>query len=493
MSPRRLPSRTRARRLLVTRAAVAVVTLAAVAVPATASAATVTDERGVLTFRAGPGERNHIGIQEGGEPGLITLYQNGATLVGPFPAGCEYTEGYGGASFVTCTMPAAGVRLELGDGDDWGYVSLGVDPGLRVAMAGGPGNDRIETHEGHDELDGGPGDDQLRSGPGDDLLTGGEGNDELDGYEGADRLAGGEGDDLLYPDHYERASPDVVDGGPGIDRIEADWGTRLTGDPEPPVSITLGGGADDGRPAEGDDIQGVERIILSKGGRVVGTDASEYVKLHQVAEPGVLIGAGGDDELRGGDGADAIDGGPGADLLDGGFGDDAIIGGPGRDTVSADLAGGDCGPLWCKYPFGNDTVDVRDGEADSVSCGVGTDRVLADAQDTVAPDCEHVQRQAAAVGSAARPRAVVSPVRLRAALRTGLRVRVTGMRAGAVRARVLYRGRLVGSGSGRVSAAGRGTVLVRFTPAGRRALAKVSKARLVLAAGTTRQTLMLRR
>ena len=57
-----------------------------------------------------------------------------------------------------------------------------------------------------------------------------------------------------------------------------------------------------------------------------------------------------------------------------------LIGGPGRDTISGDLAGGDCGPLWCKYPFGNDTIDARDGEVDSVTCGVGTDTVLADAE-----------------------------------------------------------------------------------------------------------------
>jgi Ca2+-binding RTX toxin-like protein len=253
-------------------------------------------------------------------------------------------------------------------------VSYGVDAAIPVTYVAGPGDDLIETGDGADTLDGGPGHDRLRSGGGADVLVGGEGNDELDGYEGADRLDGGEGDDLLHPDHYERASADVVDGGPGVDRIESDWSTRLLDDPEPPVAITLGGGADDGRPGEGDDIRGVERLILSKGGRVVGTDAAEYVKLHQVGDAGELVGAGGDDELRGGDGRDTIDGGPGADLLDGGFGDDAITGGPGRDTISADLAGGDCGPLWCKYPFGNDTVDARDGEVDSISCGAGTDR-----------------------------------------------------------------------------------------------------------------------
>jgi hypothetical protein len=41
---------------------------------------------------------------------------------------------------------------------------------------------------------------------------------------------------------------------------------------------------------------------------------------------------------------------------------------------------------------GNDVVRVRDGAADRVTCGAGRDRVVADAQDSVARDCEVVQR-----------------------------------------------------------------------------------------------------
>jgi hypothetical protein len=38
----------------------------------------------------------------------------------------------------------------------------------------------------------------------------------------------------------------------------------------------------------------------------------------------------------------------------------------------------------------NDTVEVRDGEADKVTCGGGTDSVVADPVDDVALDCENV-------------------------------------------------------------------------------------------------------
>ena len=104
-----------------------------------------------------------------------------------------------------------------------------------------------------------------------------------------------------------------------------------------------------------------------------------------------------------------------------------LIGGPGRDTISGDLAGGDCGPLWCKYPYGNDTIDARDGEVDSITCGAGTDTVIADPQDVVAPDCEHVdaassaRRRGAPVAAAPRARSSLCSghTRLAKALRRG--------------------------------------------------------------------------
>ena len=193
----------------------------------------------------------------------------------------------------------------------------------------------------------------------------------------------------------------MVDGGPGLDSIEDDYSSRFT-DVDPLVAITLGGGADDGRPGEGDSLVNVERVALHIGGSFVGTDGADEFKLMQVGAASTLEGRGGADRLRGGDGPDRLDGGAGDDSLDAGFGDDVIVGGPGRDTISADLAGGDCGPLWCKLPYGNDTVEARDGELDSITCGAGADTVNADAADVVAPDCETVVRGGAAPGPAAR-------------------------------------------------------------------------------------------
>ncbi|HEX8204459.1 MAG TPA: calcium-binding protein [Solirubrobacteraceae bacterium] len=368
---------------------------AALAAPASAGAATLhyegpTDQE-ILVLTASPGEVNNMSIQDHDVDGAVTLYDAGTTFTLDTPYCKDMETGYGQA---VCPAPN-GMRLDLRDGDDYVVVSSGVtEP---VTMLGGDGRDRLEGYEHAVVLDGGAGDDKLVGSAENDQLDGGEGNDEVEGNAGSDRLLGGGGDDVLRPDGYEDPAADVVDGGAGTDEIVSEWSTRRTGDAEPLLNVTLGGDADDGRPGEGDDVRGVERLTMSKGGRFVGTDAAEYVKLHQVGDDGELIGLGGDDELRGGDGRDAIDGGAGDDKLDGGFGDDTIVGGPGRDTISADLAGGDCGPLWCKVPYGNDLVDARDGEIDSITCGAGTDAVKADANDTVAPDCEQVDRAQAPV------------------------------------------------------------------------------------------------
>lgn len=368
-----------------TRTLLAALAFAAAAAPSAASASVVSYEgptdNEVLVLRGAPGEADRVGVQLGPIPDSVGFYDPDEQIT-VVPEQCA-RNGYS----VQCHAPN-GARLELGDGDDSAYVSSDVT--VDLVMYGGPGADELSANDEPNQLFGDAGDDTLEGSGGADVLDGGDGNDTLDGYSGADRLAGGAGDDLLHPDGYERPSADVVDGGAGIDRIESDYLTRDPDDVEPLVAFTLSGGADDGRPGEGDDVRAVERFTFAKGARFVGTDADEYVKLHQAGESGELAGMGGADELRGGDGADRIDGGAGPDVLDGGYGDDQIVGGAGPDRISADLAGGDCGPLWCKYPSGNDVVDARDGEADSVSCGPGTDRVLADSVDTVAPDCETV-------------------------------------------------------------------------------------------------------
>ena len=68
-----------------------------------------------------------------------------------------------------------------------------------------------------------------------------------------------------------------------------------------------------------------------------------------------------------------------------------LTGGPGQDTIFADATSASCGwySYTCKIPFGNDVVNARDGEADTIDCGVGEDRATVDKIDVVS-GCETV-------------------------------------------------------------------------------------------------------
>ena len=76
--------------------------------------------------------------------------------------------------------------------------------------------------------------------------------------------------------------------------------------------------------------------------------------------------------------ADTIRGSPLRDLIDGRGGADKIVGGGGDDRIS----GGS----------GNDAIVSKDRYGDTVRCGQGVDRVVADYRDRVDRDCERVGR-----------------------------------------------------------------------------------------------------
>ena len=78
--------------------------------------------------------------------------------------------------------------------------------------------------------------------------------------------------------------------------------------------------------------------------------------------------------------ADDLRGTPLRDLIDGRGGDDRIVGGGGDDRISGGT--------------GADTIVSKDRYRDTVRCGPGLDRVIADYRDRVARDCERVRRGA---------------------------------------------------------------------------------------------------
>ncbi len=92
-----------------------------------------------------------------------------------------------------------------------------------------------------------------------------------------------------------------------------------------------------------------------------------------------MAGGTGDDTQRGGDGNDRIFANRGQDTTFGEGGNDDLwamargdVSGPG-DTAADSLDGG----------AGNDRFHTRDGEADRITCGEGTDRAILDTVDVI--------------------------------------------------------------------------------------------------------------
>lgn len=96
--------------------------------PAAAHATTVTYAAdGALVVTAAPGEKNVLDLQvDDADAGKVVVYEggSGASISGP----CEPM----GNAQVCSVNPAAGIRVDLGDGDDWGDISMGL-PVARAA------------------------------------------------------------------------------------------------------------------------------------------------------------------------------------------------------------------------------------------------------------------------------------------------------------------------------------------------------------------------
>jgi Ca2+-binding RTX toxin-like protein len=180
----------------------------------------------------------------------------------------------------------------------------------------------------------------LSGGSGNDNLTGtnvrlnasgGPGDDSLAGAgTNADVLAGDDGDDFFT----NVAGPDTVDGGPGVDTVSFAGQTGA-------MAVTLDDQANDG-PA--------------------GTGA--------VANVGSSV-----ENLIGGPAGDTLLGSQAANHLEGGGGNDTLRGNGGPDVLSGES--------------GEDTIEARDGIADAIDCGSGSDTARVDAADTVT-GCERV-------------------------------------------------------------------------------------------------------
>ena len=160
-------------------------------------------------------------------------------------------------------------------------------------------------------------------------------------------LHAGEGDDFIAGG----AAADLVDGGPGSDRLTFRAGDEMIGGPDSDrldnpetvnnaFHISLDGVANDGigGPGTGNVHGDIEELILDGGN-------------------------------------DVVSGSPGPETIRSGGGNDRINGAGGHDFVDGD--------------FGNDTITARDGLGERVDCGRGSDTAILDDIDA-SLECESI-------------------------------------------------------------------------------------------------------
>jgi Ca2+-binding RTX toxin-like protein len=361
-------------------------------------------------------------------------------------------------------------------GDDFLQGSSGAD-----RMFGGDGIDDADYGDRFDPLipitvslndianDGAPGEgdnvrsdvEDVRTGAGNDTLIGNGLDNELVGQGGIDQLTGNAGEDRLFGDFTFNSGSgggDTLNGGDDSDLLRGDFGAdTMVGGPATdevnyasrnnPLTVTVGGGANDGEAGEGDNVAAdVEMVVGGTGGDDIEGGAGASI-LYGGGGVDNLKGAGGDDLLEGENpgafspiAGDTLNGGPGVDTVSyhvshfnvtadiDGVADDGIVGEndnvltnvenlfgtDGSDTLTGSaventivgrdgndtLFGGD-GPDHLSGRGGSDTHNGqegndrinsrRDGVVDFDNCGEGTDFVFADSFDNVnEADCENV-------------------------------------------------------------------------------------------------------
>ena len=446
---------------------------AALIVPAASQAATLGMDGNTLVYKGEGSEGNSLLLSsyEDWDTGktFLRFSDSGADRVLIQTDVCQDHE-YGG---IICERDVnRPIRIEGSDAkDDLSIFSSDAVPdSIPVTINGNGGDDRIK--DAYDSstgrvLTGGAGNDELTGYAGNDTLDGGDGNDTLDGGENDDKVLGGTGDDVVDGDGYKDPGSDVIDGGAGYDYFEG-WGQPEQLQRQPTVTLTLDGAANDGRPGENDNVTNVEDFQMYVVGSFTGGDGPDKFIIYNPGNsgPSTLIGRGGDDELVGHDFDDTVDGGAGNDKVEGGLGNDTVTGGPGRDTIYGDATAARCTYYSCKISYGNDVINARDGEADNIDCGIGQDKAVVDAVDTVA-NCETVEG-AGSNGGPGGPggpsgslKLTIGSAKLAAVAAKGLKVKVACSAACTASGTMKLGAKKIGAGKGKAAKAGTATVTIK--------------------------------
>jgi Ca2+-binding RTX toxin-like protein len=419
---------------------------------------------------------------------------------------CQAIDGTGG-TYVACPGTFDAVIVYGNGGNDTITLGLtdktGVEPALPAIHGeayGDAGNDTLKASPDFRDIaqpetymEGGEGNDTLVSGNGTDELHGGNGNDTMQSFEGEDVVRGEGGDDSVSAGKEEpdANAADIVDGGPGFDQIpavDADYSRGSDDD----VSVTNDGVANDGEAGEGDNVLSVEKLfIFAKDATAVGTAGNDDIFVD--ADSSLIRGLGGNDKLVAYDGNDVIEGGDGDDFLEGGFGNDVLDGGAGVDQFNGDRTEANV------IAIGNDQIRARDGNAEQVSCGIGSDSAQVDASDVVDATCETVDRGPVIVdghppAKPGKPK-LLTKLSVKAIAKKGLVLRIACPAACAVTAELrvdkktarklkLGKSRVLARGKKKLAGAGNARVTLKVVRKARKPFKKLRRAKVTLKTAT---------
>ena len=401
---------------------------------APASAATLTNTGGTLTYAGAAGTNSVVAFEEAAAD-TVDVYRSlsgggnplGLTDNDPItPSGCTLEETTADFERYRCTgvqrvvgtsgdlgdildagggiTPSAGlvalpVDFDTGTGDDAGIGgqaadvirtgdgadalfldSFGAPAGGNDQAFAGAGNDNVQSGQGNDTVDLGDGDDFGSGGPGDDTVTGGAGDDSVLGGPGSDKLFGNDGSDFFDAENCngvicgfsgaQALGSDEITGGAGVDSISYAADTAGGGDP---AGTAVNVSLDD----------------VQNDGRA----GEPQDNVHSDVEDVSVTTAFGNDAA-----ASTLTSPAGSiitNVFSGEAAADTINPGAGTDFVFADCSQFGCGG----GGGGDDQINVADGYADRVFCGPGNDSVTADQFDSLS-GCENVTPVTAANNAA---------------------------------------------------------------------------------------------
>lgn len=184
-----------------------------------------------------------------------------------------------------------------------------------------------------------------------DTLVGSQGNDSVLGGSGADSLNGFEGDDYFdFVSASQLNEAATVVGGLDTDRIRVVRGeAALTladvdfTDVNTVEILDLSDNAGDMTVTLGTEAQaaGLQTILGANNSDTMAGTRNDDIDASAFTTALTMVGAQGDDSLRGGSGADSLVGGVGNDVLEGRGGLDTLVGGDGDDIFSYDSSAAD--------------------------------------------------------------------------------------------------------------------------------------------------------